>query len=78
MTPEGATFYVTLEPCSHYGRTPPCALRLIKEKAARVVVGTTDPNPLVAGRGIAMLVLPSQRAFVKPKRLNPTSALSPA
>lgn len=51
----GATAYVTLEPCSHYGRTPPCALRLIDEGIGRVVAAMEDPNPLVAGRGLKML-----------------------
>ncbi len=51
----GATLYVTLEPCSHYGKTPPCA-NLVKESGvSRVVVATTDPNPSVAGRGINLL-----------------------
>ena len=52
---KGATLYVTLEPCAHYGKTPPCAKRVIEAGISRVVVSVGDPNPLVAGKGIAML-----------------------
>ncbi len=51
----GATVYVNLEPCNHYGRTPPCTEALIAAKVAKVVVGMVDPNPLVGGNGIKKL-----------------------
>jgi len=51
----GATAYVTLEPCSHFGRTAPCAEALIKAGVTRVVVAMQDPNPLVAGKGLSLL-----------------------
>jgi len=58
---KGATLYLTLEPCSHYGRTPPCADALIKAGVKEVVAGMADPNPLVAGRGFTKL----RRAGIK-------------
>lgn len=52
---EGATIYVTLEPCYHYGKTPPCVDKLISSKISRVVIGSLDPNPLVSGKSIDKL-----------------------
>ncbi|WP_300390675.1 bifunctional diaminohydroxyphosphoribosylaminopyrimidine deaminase/5-amino-6-(5-phosphoribosylamino)uracil reductase RibD [Fusobacterium sp.] len=51
----GADIYVTLEPCSHYGKTPPCAKKIIEMGIKRCIVASLDPNPLVSGRGIKML-----------------------
>jgi diaminohydroxyphosphoribosylaminopyrimidine deaminase/5-amino-6-(5-phosphoribosylamino)uracil reductase len=52
---EGATVYVTLEPCCHFGKTPPCTQALIASKVAKVVIAAIDPNPLVASKGVAEL-----------------------
>lgn len=54
-SPEGATLYVTLEPCCHYGKTPPCTEAILNAGIKSVVVGSSDPNPLVKGKGIRLL-----------------------
>lgn len=54
-SPEGAAIYVTLEPCCHYGKTPPCTEAILEQKLAKVVIGSRDPNPKVAGKGAALL-----------------------
>lgn len=52
---EGADLYVTLEPCCHYGRTPPCTEAILEQKISRVIIGSRDPNPEVAGKGVRAL-----------------------
>lgn len=52
---EGSTLYVTLEPCCHYGKTPPCTDIIIEKKVRKVIVGSRDPNPLVSGKGVKLL-----------------------
>ena len=62
----GATAYVSLEPCSHHGRTPPCCDALIAAGIARVVIALADPNPLVGGQGMARLRAAGVRVEVLP------------
>lgn len=54
-SPRGATLYVTLEPCCHYGKTPPCTQIIVEKEIQRVVIGSLDPNPLVSGKGVEFL-----------------------
>ena len=74
--PEGAALYVTLEPCCHYGRTPPCTDAILESGIAKVVIGSGDPNPKVAGKGAALLKAAGvdvEEGFLKEEcdRLNP-------
>ena len=55
-SPRGATLYVTLEPCCHHGKTPPCTDAIVESGIRRVVIGTRDPNPMVSGKGTGVLI----------------------
>lgn len=55
VSPVGASIYVTLEPCCHYGKTPPCCEKIIESGITRVIIGSADPNPLVKGKGVEIL-----------------------
>ena len=55
VSPEGAVLYVTLEPCNHHGKTPPCTEAIIENGIAKVVIGTLDPNPQMAGKSVKIL-----------------------
>ena len=71
IDPAGATVYVTLEPCNHTGRTPPCVDALIAAKPQNIIVAMIDPNPLVGGKGIERL----QAAGIKVETPAPTEIL---
>lgn len=74
----GATLYVTLEPCAHFGRTPPCVDALIHAKIARVVAAMQDPNPLVRGQGMAKLAEAGIPVDLAPDYEAPAEALNEA